>query len=67
MGILNSALYWWGFRYWGASASVDFTSGKVSQFSYHLMLSPMPSGYLGDALLIAVGSSKDFAARDTSA
>jgi len=59
--ILNSALYWWGFWYWEASASVDFTSGKVSQFSYRLMLSPMPSSYLGDALLIAVGSRKDFA------
>jgi hypothetical protein len=29
---LNSALDWWGFRYRSLEASVDFKSGRVSQF-----------------------------------
>lgn len=63
---VNSALYWWGFRYWDLIASVDFTSGKVSQFSYRLLLSPKPSSFIGDAILIAVSSRDELAERQLS-
>ncbi|MGO9086182.1 MAG: hypothetical protein ACLQBK_13225 [Candidatus Sulfotelmatobacter sp.] len=62
---LNSALQWWGFRYWGVEASVDFTSGKVSLFGYRLMLSPVPSSY-PDAIVISVWSRNNFPERQLS-
>ena len=60
--ILTSVLYWWGFRYWDVSASVDFTSGRVSDFGYRLILSTDPSNDPG-ALVINVWSRKDVTER----
>lgn len=55
--ILSHVLRWWGFRAESLGIYVNFTSGKVSYFSYHLMVSapgvppsmppPPPDGKLG--------------------
>ena len=54
---LSDVLRWWGFRAEGLEIYVNFTSGKVSYFGYHLMVSapgvpasvppPPPDGKLG--------------------
>jgi hypothetical protein len=59
---LNSVLRWLGFRYWEVSASVDFSSGRVSDFGYRLILSADPSNYPG-ALIINVWSRTDVTER----
>jgi hypothetical protein len=43
---LYSVLSWWGFRFWVLSVYLNFSSGKVSYLSYHLVVS---SPHLGDA------------------
>lgn len=53
---LYSILTWWGFRYWSLSVYVNFTSGKVSYLSYHLMLSNPPFFERGDAIVAMVTS-----------
>jgi hypothetical protein len=61
---LRSALYWWGFRYRNLEASVDFKSGRVSQFRYRLMLfTPSSDPY---PLGIGVWSKDTFADRQLS-
>jgi len=43
-GVLADVLCWWGFRTETLSVFVNFKSGKVSSFAYHLMvLTPMPA------------------------
>jgi hypothetical protein len=56
---LNPALYWWGFRYRSLEASVDFKSGRVSQFRYRLMLLTPSSD--PNPLVIGVWSRDTFA------
>ena len=61
---LSHVLRWWGFRAESLGIYVNFTSGKVSYFSYHLMVSapgvppplppPPPDGKLG---LVVIGLS----------
>lgn len=48
---LYSVLSWWGFRFWVLSVYVNFSSGKVSYLSYHLVVS---SPHLGDAGVVVV-------------
>lgn len=48
---LYSVLNWWGFRFWGLDVYVSFSSGKVSYFSYHLMVS---TPHLDDAEVVVV-------------
>lgn len=65
--VLSDVLRWLGFRAEDLSIYVDFTSGKVSYFGYHLMVSapgvpaamppPRPDGKLG-VVLIGLGSEK---------
>jgi hypothetical protein len=55
--VLSDVLRWWGFRAESLYVFVNFTSGKVSDFGYHLMVSapgvpaseppPPPDGKLG--------------------
>ena len=61
---VNSALYWWGFRYRSLEASVDFKLGRVSQFGYRLMLLTPSSD--PNPLVINVWSRNTFADRQLS-
>lgn len=69
----SHVLRWWGFRFENLSVYVNFTEGKVSYFSYHLMVSapgplssvppPPPDGELG-AVIIGLGSRRVIDVRD---
>ncbi len=52
---INSVMRWWGFRIWDVNASVDFTSGRVSDFGYRLMVSADRRDYPG-AVMVNVWS-----------
>jgi hypothetical protein len=56
---LYSILTWWGFRYWSLSVYVNFTSGKVSYLSYHLMLSNSCFDGGADSVVIAMVTSQE--------
>jgi len=59
----NSALYslltWLGFRYWSLSVYVNFTSGRVSYFSYDLMLSHSHFDRGADVVVVEVTSQEN--------
>jgi len=55
---INSVMRWWGFRIWDVSASVDFTSGTVSDLGYRLTVSKDRSDYPG-AVMVNVWSRAD--------
>ena len=59
---LNSILRWWGFRFWAFSGFVNFSSGRVSDFGYHLYVSRDPSEYPG-VVFINVLSRTDITER----
>lgn len=73
--VLSDVLRWWGFRAESLDVYVNFTSGKVSYFSYHLMVSapgvpaseppPPPDGKLG-VVVIGLHSEGMIAVRDRS-
>ncbi len=70
---LSDVLRWLGFRAEGLSVYINFTSGKVSYFSYHLMVSapgvpasvppPPQDGELG-AVVIGLSSQRMITVRD---
>jgi hypothetical protein len=59
---LLSVLSWWGFRLWSLDAYVNFSSGKVSYLSYHLMVST-PHLDPPDAIVVEVTSPEHAGAR----
>jgi hypothetical protein len=71
--VLSDVLRWLGFRAEGVSLYVNFTSGKVSYFGYHLMVSapgvpaavppPPPDGELG-MVVIRMQSQRTITIRD---
>jgi hypothetical protein len=71
--VQHEVLRWWGFRAEGLDVYVYFTSGKVSYFAYHLILSapgipasippPPPDGKLG-AVIIGVYTEPIINVRD---
>jgi hypothetical protein len=71
--VLSDALRWFGFRAEGLDVYVNFTSGKVSYFGYHLMVSapgvpatvppPPPDGKLG-VVVIGLNSQRMITIRD---
>lgn len=70
--LLSNVLRWWGFRAESLGVYVNFTSGKVSYFSYHLMVSapgvlpslppPPPDGKFG-AVVIGLSSQRAISIR----
>jgi hypothetical protein len=60
---LYSVLTWWGFRFRSLSVDVNFTSGKVSFFSYHLMLSNSRFDGGADVVVVRVTSQEKLLAR----
>jgi hypothetical protein len=71
--LLSDVLRWWGFRAESLDVYVNFTYGKVSYFSYHLILSapgvpasvppPMPDGELG-VVVIGLNSRRMITVRE---
>ncbi len=71
--VLSQVLRWWGFRSESLGLYVNFTAGKVSYFSYHLMVSapgppasvppPPPDGELG-VVVIGLSSQSMINVRD---
>jgi hypothetical protein len=60
---LYSVLTRWGFRFGNLSVDVNFTSGKVSFFSYHLILSNSRFDGAADAVVVRVTSQKKLLSR----
>ena len=73
--VLSDVLRWWGFRAETLDVYVNFTSGKVSYYGYHLMVSapgvpasmppPPPDGKLG-VVVIGLGSQGMISVRHPS-
>src|SRR5580700_2605716 len=72
---ISDVLRWWGFRAESLDIYVNFTSGKVSYFAYHLMVSapgvptsmppPPPDGKLG-VVVIGLDSQRMITVRKSS-
>ena len=60
--VLYLTLHWWGLRFSGYRAYVDFTSGKVVDFGYLLMVSTSRPGFPGD-VMIGVSSERRIPSR----
>jgi len=56
---LYSFLTWLGFRFWSLSVYVNFTAGRVSYLSYHLMLSGSHFDGGADAVVVEVSSKEN--------
>jgi hypothetical protein len=54
--VLYSALHLWGIRYWGLGIYVEFKSGTVFRFGYHLMIATPDRGIPG-AVTVSASSN----------